>query len=164
MDLLTPQLGLLVWNILAFLILFIILRKFAWKPILKSLKDREQGVADSLSTAEKVRAEMAQLKNENEILLAKAREERAEILKEARNTKDKIINEAKEAAKAEASKIIVDAQAAIETQKMAAVTEIRNQVGILVVEISEKILRRQLSDKTEQEKYITQLTEEVKLN
>jgi F-type H+-transporting ATPase subunit b len=164
MDLLTPQLGLLVWNILAFLILFIILRKFAWKPILKSLKDREQGVADSLSTAEKVRAEMAQLKNENEILLAKAQEERAEILKEARNTKDKIINEAKEAAKAEASKIIVDAQAAIETQKMAAVTEIRNQVGILVVEISEKILRRQLSEKTEQEKYITQLTEEVKLN
>ena len=107
---------------------------------------------------------MAQLKNENEILLAKAQEERAEILKEARNTKDKIINEAKEAAKAEASKIIVDAQAAIETQKMAAVTEIRNQVGILVVEISEKILRRQLSEKTEQEKYITQLTEEVKLN
>ncbi len=164
MDLLTPQLGLLVWNVLAFLILFFILKKFAWKPILKSLKDREQGVADSLATAEKVRAEMAQLKNENEILLAKAREERAEILKEARFTKDKIINEAKDQAKIEAGKIIVDAQAAIETQKMAALTEIRNQVGNLVVEISEKILRRQLSDKAEQENYIKQLTEEVKLN
>ena len=100
MDLLTPDLGLFIWNLLAFLIVFFILKKFAWKPILKSLKERETGIADSLATAEKVKAEMAQLKNENEALLAKAREERAQMLKEARETKDKIINEAKEQAKA----------------------------------------------------------------
>src|SRR5450631_713529 len=164
MDLLTPQLGLLVWNILAFLILFLILKKFAWKPILKSLKERETGIADSLATAEKVRAEMAQLKNENEALLAKAREERALLLKEARDTKDKIINEAKEQAKLEAGKIITDARIAIEQQKMAAITEVKNQIGNLVVEVSEKILRRQLENKSEQESYIKQLAKEVKLN
>src|ERR1700755_1283353 len=114
MSLLVPDLGLFVWNLLGFLILFFILKKTAWKPILRSLNEREKGISDSLATAEKVKAEMAQLKSENEALLAKAREERALLLKEARETKDKIINEAKEQAKVEAGKIIVDAQAAIE--------------------------------------------------
>jgi F-type H+-transporting ATPase subunit b len=164
MDLLTPDLGLFIWNLLAFLILFFILRKTAWKPILKSLNERERGITDSLATAEKVKAEMAQLKSENEALLAKAREERAQLLKEARETKDKIINEAKEQAKVEAGKIIVDAQAAIEQQKMAAITEVKNQVGNLVIEVSEKILRRELANKSEQEKYIKDLANEVKLN
>jgi len=164
MDLLTPDLGLFIWNLLAFLILFFILRKTAWKPILKSLNERERGITDSLATAEKVKAEMAQLKSENEALLAKAREERALLLKEARETKDKIINEAKEQAKVEAGKIIVDAQAAIEQQKMAAITEVKNQVGNLVIEVSEKILRRELANKSEQEKYIKELANEVKLN
>jgi len=164
MDLLTPDLGLFLWNLLAFLILFFILKKTAGKPILKSLNEREQGIADSLATAERVKAEMAQLKNENEALLAKAREERALMLKEARETKEKIINEAKEQAKLEAGKVITDAQAAIETQKMAALTEVKNQVGTLVVEVAEKILRRELSNKAEQENYIRQLSNEVKLN
>ena len=164
MDLLTPDLGLFLWNLLAFLILFFILKKTAWKPILKSLNEREQGIADSLATAERVKAEMAQLKNENEALLAKAREERALMMKEARETKEKIINEAKEQAKLEAGKVITDAQAAIEQQKMAALTEVKNQVGTLVVEVAEKILRRELSNKAEQEKYIRQLSNEVKLN
>jgi len=164
MDLLTPDLGLFLWNLLAFLILFFILKKTAWKPILKSLDEREKGIADSLATAERVKTEMAQLKSENEVLLAKAREERALLLKEARETKDKIINEAKEQAKVEAGKIITDAQAAIESQKMAAITDVKNQVGILVVEVAEKILRRELSNKAEQENYIRQLSNEVKLN
>src|ERR1700733_14370946 len=164
MDLLTPDLGLFLWNLLAFLILFFILKKTAWKPILKSLDEREKGISDSLATAERGKKEMAQLKNENEALLAKAREERALLLKEARETKDKIINEAKDQAKVEASKIITDAQAAIEQQKMAAITEVKNQVGNLVVEVSEKILRRELSNKSEQENYIRQLSDEVKLN
>jgi F-type H+-transporting ATPase subunit b len=164
MELLTPDLGLFIWNLIAFLILFFILKKTAWKPILKSLDEREKGIADSLTTAEKVRTEMAQLKNENEALLAKAREERALLLKEARDTKDKIINEAKEQAKLEAGKIMADAMAAIEQQKMAAITDVKNQVGNLVIEVSEKILRRELSDKVEQEKYIRQLSNEVKLN
>ncbi|HEX4851946.1 MAG TPA: F0F1 ATP synthase subunit B [Puia sp.] len=164
MNLLTPEIGLIAWNVLAFLILFFILRKFAWKPILNSLKDRENTISDSLAQAEKVKAEMAQLKNENEALLAKAREERAQLLKEARDTKDKIINEAKEQAKTEANKIIADARIAIEQQKLAAITEVKNQVGNMVVNVSEKILRRELSNKPEQEKYIQQLSEEVKLN
>ena len=164
MNLLTPDLGLFVWNLLAFLVVFLILKKFAWKPILSSLKEREIGIADSLATAEKVKAEMAQLKNENEELLAKAREERAQMLKEARDIKEKIINEAKEQAKIESSKIITDAQAAIEQQKMAALTDVKNQVGSLVIEISEKILRRELANKSEQENYISQLANDVKLN
>ena len=164
MELLTPDLGLFFWNLLAFVIVFFLLRKFAWKPILGSLKSREEGIADALATAEKVKAEMAQLKNENEALLAKAREERALMLKEARDTKDKIINEAKDQAKLEANKIITDAQAAIEQQKMAALTDVKNQVGNMVIEISEKILRRELSAKPEQERYIKQLAKEVKLN
>ncbi len=164
MDLLTPDLGLFVWNLVAFLILLLILGKTAWKPILKSLKEREQGISDSLAGAEKMKAEMAQLKNENEALLAKAREERAQMLKEAREAKDKMINEAKEQAKVEAAKIIADAQAAIESQKNAAITEVKNQVGTLVVEVAEKVLRRELSDKAQQESYIRQLSNEVKLN
>jgi F-type H+-transporting ATPase subunit b len=164
MDLLTPDLGLFLWNLVAFVLLYLILRKTAWKPILKSLNEREKGISDSLATAERVKAEMAQLKSENEALLAKAREERAQLLKEARETKDKIINEAKDQAKLEAGKIITDAQAAIESQKMAAITEVKNQVGNLVVEVSEKILRRELANKGEQEKYIKELANEVKLN
>ncbi|HLZ86610.1 MAG TPA: F0F1 ATP synthase subunit B [Puia sp.] len=164
MDLLTPDLGLFVWNIVIFLLLLIILRKLAWKPILKSLNEREKGISDALASAEKIKVEMAQMKNENEALLAKAREERAQLLKEARETKDKMINEAKEMAKVEASKIIADAQVAIEQQKMAALTEVKNEVGTLVVDIAEKILRRQLENKSEQETYIRQLSNEAKLN
>ena len=164
MKLLTPEFGLIIWTLLAFLVVLFILKKFAWKPILNSLKEREGIIADSLATAEKVKAEMSQLKSENEALLAKAREERAQMLKEARDTKDRIISEAKEQAKLEANKIVVDAQAAIQQQKMAAITEVKNQVGTLVIEVAEKILRRELGNKSEQESYIKQLAEEVKLN
>src|SRR5688500_2178929 len=108
MKLLTPEFGLLIWTLLAFLIVFFILKKMAWPAIIKGLRDREEGIANSLATAEKVRAEMAQLKNENQALLAAAREERAKLLKEARETKDRIINEAKDQAKVEASKIIAE--------------------------------------------------------
>lgn len=162
--LLKPELGLLIWTLAAFLIVFFLLKKLAWPAIIKGLRDREKGIADSLATAERVRAEMAQLKSENEALLALAREERSKLLKEARETKDKIITEAKEQAKTEASKIITEAQAAIETQKMAAITDVKNQVGKLVIEVSEKILKRELTSKEAQEKYVKDLVEEVKLN
>jgi F-type H+-transporting ATPase subunit b len=128
------------------------------------LKDRENIITESLATAQKVKDEMSQLKNENEILLAKAREERALMLKEARETKDKVINEAKEQAKVEANKIILDAQAAINTQKMAALTDLKNQVGKLVIEVSEKVLRRELGSKDAQEAHIKELVDELKLN
>ena len=164
MRLLTPEFGLIIWTLLAFIIVLVILKKFAWKPILNSLKERETTIADSLATAERVRAEMSQLKSENEALLAKAREERAQLLKEARDTKDRIISEAKEQAKIEANKIVLDAQAAIQQQKMAALTDVKNQVGNLVIEVAEKVLRRELGNKSEQENYIKQLADEVKLN
>jgi F-type H+-transporting ATPase subunit b len=128
------------------------------------MNEREQGIADSLSTAERVRGEMALLKSENEELLVKAREERALMLKEAKETKEKIINEAREQAKIETNKIIVDAQSAIDQQKMAAITDLKNQIGNLVIEVSEKILRRELNNKEEQETYIKQLADNVKLN
>ncbi|MEN9548637.1 MAG: hypothetical protein RIR12_1228 [Bacteroidota bacterium] len=164
MSLLTPGLGFFVWTLIAFLILFFLLKKFAWKPILQSLNDRESNIANAIASAEKVKAEMAQLQNENEALLTKAREEKALMLKEARETKDRIINEAKEQAKVEANKIIVEAQAAISAQKMAALTEVKNQVGKLVIEVSEKVLRKELGNKEAQEAHIAGLVNEVKLN
>ena len=164
MKLLLPEFGLLIWTLLAFLIVLFILGKFAWPVIIKGLKEREASITDSLATAERVKAEMAQLKSENEALLAKAREERAQMLREARDTKDKIINEAKEQAKIVSEKILADAQEAIERNKMAALIEVKNEIGLLVVGISEKILRRELQNRPEQEKYIKQLAEEVKLN
>ena len=164
MHLLLPDLGLLVWTLLAFLVVFFLLKKFAWPAIIKGLNEREEGIANSLATAEKVKLEMAQLKNDNEALLVKAREERAALLKEAKETKDKMINDAKEEAKVAAAKIVADAQASINHQKMAALTEIKNQVGNLVIEVSEKVLRKELSNKVAQESYIKQLAEEAKLN
>ena len=164
MQLLTPAFGLIIWTLLAFLIVFFILKKYAWKPILDSMNKREKGIADSLATAENIKLEMSQMKSENEALLVKAREERAQMLKEAKETKDKIINEAKEQAKVETNKIIADAQSVINQQKMAALTDLKNQVGTLVIEVSEKILRRELNNRQEQEKYIKQLAENVKLN
>ena len=164
MDLLTPSFGLLIWTLLAFLIVFFILKKYAWPAIIKGLKDREQTIADSLATAEKVKAEMAQLKSENEELMAQAREERALILKEAKEAKEKIIGEAREQAKADASKILADTEEAIMQKKMAAITEVKNLVGNLVIEVSEKVLRRELANKEEQEKFIKQVADNVKLN
>jgi F-type H+-transporting ATPase subunit b len=164
MDLLKPNFGLLIWTLLAFIIVLFILGKFAWPAIVKGLKQREQSIADSLATAEKIKAEMALMKSENEVLLAKAREERAQMMKEARETKDKIINEAKEQAKMDANKIVLEAQAAINTQKMAALTEVKNQVGKLVIEVSEKVLRRELGNKEAQEAHIKGLVDDVKLN
>jgi F-type H+-transporting ATPase subunit b len=164
MELLTPDLGLFFWNLLAFLIVFLILKKFAWKPILKSLKDRENGIAESLATAEKVKQEMTQMKSENEALLARAREERTVLIKEAKDTADKMVADAKEKARSEYDRIVSDAQATLHQQKMAIITDLKNQVGNLVIEVSEKVLRRELSNKGEQENYIKQLSNEVKLN
>ncbi|RYG53988.1 MAG: ATP synthase F0 subunit B [Chitinophagaceae bacterium] len=164
MDLLLPHLGLIFWTLLAFLIVLFILKKFAWKPIITGLNDREAKIAESIASAERVKLEMAQLKSENENLLAKAREERAAMLKEAKEIKDKMIGDAREEAKVQAAKIVTDAQASINNQKMAAMIDIKNQVGKMVVEVSEKILRRELSNKAEQETFIRQLTDEIKLN
>ena len=164
MKLLTPDPGLLIWTLIAFLIVFFILKKMAWPAIIKGLKDREQSIEEAIATAEKVKGEMAALKNENEALMAQAREERSQMMKEAKEQTLKMISEAKDKAKSEYDRIVADAQVAITQQKNAALTEVKNQVGSLVIEVSEKILRRELSDKAEQEKYINELAEVVKLN
>lgn len=164
MSLLLPHLGLIVWTFLAFIIVLFILKKFAWGAIIKGLNERESNIANSIASAEKVKQEMAQLKSDNEVLLQNAREERAAMLKEAKDIKEKMINDAKDEAKTQAAKIIADAQASIHNQKMAALTDIKNQVGKMVVEVSEKILRKELSDKANQENYISKLAEEIKLN
>ena len=164
MKLLLPEFGLLIWTLVAFLVVFFILKKFAWPAIVKGLADREKSIADSLSTAERVKAEMLQLKSDNEALLVKAREERALMIKDAKDVADKMVTEAKEKARAEYDRIVSEAQSAITQQKMAAITDLKNQVGNLVIEVSEKVLRRELGNKTEQEQYIKVLADEVKLN
>jgi F-type H+-transporting ATPase subunit b len=162
--LLSPDLGMWVWTLLAFIIFMVILKKYAWTPIINSLNEREKTIADSIATAEKVKAEMAQLQSENETLLAKAKEERTEMLREAKITKDKIINEAKEQAKVEANKIMTELQASINNKKIAAINELKSQMGILVVEMAEKVLKRELADKQAQEKYITEMADASILN
>ncbi len=164
MDLLTPDFGLFFWTLLAFLSVLFILRKYAWKPILNSLNEREKGIADSIASAEKVKAEMAQIKSENEQLLTKAREERSQILKEAKDESDRIVNKAKDDTKLIADKMIADAQQQIEQQKMSAITELKNEIGKLSVEVAEKVIRKQLSTAESQNEYAQMLAEEIKLN
>lgn len=161
MELLLPALGYFAWTLVAFLIVFFILKKFAWKPILNTLNEREKNIADSIATAEKVKIEMAQMKNDNEALMQQAREERAAMLKEAKEMKDKIVNEAKEQAKVEAGKIMADAQATIEQQKNAALTDVKNSIGNMVIEVTEKVIRRELAGKAEQENYIRALADDL---
>jgi F-type H+-transporting ATPase subunit b len=164
MDLLTPGFGLFFWTAIAFLTVLFLLKKFAWKPILEALHERERNIADSIASAEKVKAEMATLKSEHEVLLNQAREERTQLLREAKETKDRIINEAKELAKEEANKIMMEARQQIEFQKNAAIVDVKNQIGGLVIEVAEKVLRKELSNKSEQNAYISQLASEIKLN
>ena len=159
-----PDIGLVFWNTVAFLGLLVVLGKFAWKPMLKAISDREKGIEDSLAKADQMKADLSAMKNENEALLAKAREERATLIKEAKEASEKMVAEAKDKAKSEYERIVADAQLAITQQKNAALTEVKNQVGSLVVEVAEKILRRELSNKAEQEKYIKELADGVKLN
>ena len=159
-----PDIGLVFWNTIAFLVLLVVLGKFAWKPMLKAIAERESGIEEALLRADKMKAEIAAMQNENEALLAKAREERAGMIKDAKETADKMVSEAKDKAKQEYDRIISDAQLAITQQKNAALTDVKNQVGSLVVEVAEKILRKELSNKAEQESYIKQIAEGVKLN
>jgi len=159
-----PDIGLVFWNTVAFIGLLVVLGKFAWKPMLKAIADREKGIDDALAKADKMKEDLSAMQNENEILLVKAREERATLIKEAKEASEKMVAEAKDKAKAEYERIVADAQVAINQQKNAALTEVKNQVGSLVVEVAEKVLKRELANKAEQETYIKQLAEEVKLN
>lgn len=164
MQLLTPGLGLIFWNTLIFLVVLILLRKYAWKPILKALDDREKTIDDSLKTAERTKEEMNALKSEHEEMLQQAKQERMAIIGEANRIKEQIITEAKEKAGAEAAKITEDARREIENRKMEAIVDVKNQIGAMVVEMSEKVLRKQLENKTEQEEYIRRLADDIARN
>ena|SRR5690606_8385413 len=164
MDLLTPDLGLFVWTSIAFLIVFFILRATAWKPILKALHERETGIADSIASAERMRKEMSQMQAENEKIIAEARAERTAILKEAKDLRESMINKAKEETKLVADKMIVEAQQQIQQQKMAALTEVKNEIGKLAVEVAEKVIRKELSSTESQNNYAKMLAEEIKMN
>lgn len=164
MDLLTPDLGLFVWTSIAFLLVFFILRAFAWKPILKSLTERETGIADAIASADRLKKEMGQMQAENEKIMAEARAERAAMMKEAKEMRDSIINKAKEETKIVADKMIAEAQQQIQQQKMAALTEVKNEMGQLAVAVAEKVLRQQLATADSQNSYAKLLAEEIKMN
>ena len=164
MELITPGIGLVFWMLLSFMIIVWILKKFAWKPILEALKERENSIANSLSEAEKARKEMANLQADNELIVAKAKMERNRIIKEAKTMGDNVIEEAKEKAGMESAKIINAARVSIENEKNAAMNEIKNQISNLSVEIAEKILRQELSKKGEHEQLIDAYIKDAKLN
>ena len=159
-----PDIGLLFWTTVTFLILLVLLRKFAWKPILNAIKAREESIDNALASAEAAKEEMAQLKADNDRILKEAREERDAMLKEAREIKEKTIAEAKDKAGEEAKRIIDDAQEQIENQKMAALTELKNQVGEMSIAIAEKILRSELADKAKQEALVDEQMKDFNLN
>ena len=155
--------GLFIWQIILFLLLLFLLRKFAWRPILKAVEDRETGIKDALDSAEKAKLEMANLQADNEKLLQEARAEREAMMKEAREIKTKMISDAKEEAQAEANKTIANAQATIEAEKKAAVADIKQQVAELSIEIAEKVVREELSNKDKQVKLVDQMLNEASL-
>jgi len=164
MELITPGLGLIFWMTLVFLALLFLLKKFAWLPILKALKDREDAISDALSSADKAKEEMKQLQFSNEQLLAEAKNERDSILNEARKIKEKIIEEARQKASEEAGNIAATAMENIRNEKMAALIDLKNEVGQLSLEVATKILQRELSDPKKQEEFARQLLNEIHLN
>lgn len=163
MSLINPGLGLVFWMTLAFLIVLFILKKFAWKPIMAALKEREDSIEKSLQAAEKARDQMNDLKLDNEKLLRDAKDERDAILREARKIKDKMIDDAKDKASVEAANIVESAKARIENEKKAAVTEIKNLIATTSIEIAEKVLREELKDKKKQTEYIASILKETRL-
>ncbi len=164
MELITPGLGLVFWMVLSFSVILFILKKFAWKPILKALKERENTIDTALKSADKAREEMGQLKAENERIIIEAKNVRDSLLKEARQVKDKLISEAKQKANSEANKIIADAKRKIENEKEAALDEIKNQVAGFSVDIAEKILKKKLEKTKDQQDLINELIDEIKIN
>ena len=164
MELIKPQFGLIFWMVISFLTVLFILGKFAWPLILKSLKEREESIADALNSAKKAKEEMAALKADNEILIMQARAERDLMLKEARDAKDAIIAEAKGKAQTEVNKVMAHARESINNEKIAALSELKNQVAAMSIEIAEKILRQELSNDEKQKGLMENLIKDISLN
>lgn len=164
MDLVTPDVGLLFWTVISFFVLLFLLRKFAWKPIVGTVNDREKSIREALASAENARLEMENLQADNERILKEARAEREAMLKEARELKTKIVADAKDEAQEQASKMIEQAQTAITSEKKSAMAELKNHVAGLSVEIAEKMVREELSNKDKQLKLVDEMLGEAKLN
>jgi len=164
MELVNPGIGLIVWMTLAFLAILYILGKYAWKPIMKALKERESSIHDALNAAEKAKEEMKKMEFSKEQLLLEAKNERDIILSTARKIKETIIEESKQKASEEANRIIVSAKESIQNEKMAAMTDLKNQLAELSLEVAKKILKKELSDPKKQEEYSKELMKDVKFN
>ncbi len=164
MELVKPDFGLVFWMTISFLIVVFILRKFAWGPILTSLKERETSINDALNSAKKAKEEVANMKAENERILQEARNERDKMLKDARETKDAIVNEARTKAQVEGDRIVTIARETIQNEKLAAITELKNQVATLSIDIAEKVIRQQLAGDDKQKALVNDLLKDVKLN
>ncbi|MBT3383728.1 MAG: F0F1 ATP synthase subunit B [Prolixibacteraceae bacterium] len=164
MGLFIPNPGTIFWMVIIFGIVLFILKKFAWKPILSALKDREESIAKALNSAEQARKEVEGLKEGNEKIIAEARIEKDIIIKEAINIKEKIIDEAKEKARLETEKNIEQARQQIQAEKTAAVNDIKKQVAELSVMIAEKVIKKELGNNGEQEKLVNGLVDDIKLN
>jgi F-type H+-transporting ATPase subunit b len=164
MDLISPSSGLIFWQLFGFLGLFFILVKFAWKPMLSALEERESSIENALKSAETARNEMANLKSENEKLLAEARLERDTILKKAHEASMKMIEEAKVESGKAGALMIENAKAVIETEKKAALAEVKNQVAVLTLEVTEKLLRKTMSDDKAQKDLVDQFIKETYIN
>ena len=155
--------GLFFWQIVLFVLLLLLLKKYAWKPILDALNSREEGIQNALDEADKARQEMVDLKSSNETILKEARAERDGLLKDARMIKEKMITEAKDEAKTQSNKIIEQAKQTIENEKLAAITELKNQVAELSIGIAEKIMKDELSNKGKQVAMIEKMLDEARL-
>tara|TARA_B100001142_G_C14306657_1_gene645039 strand:- start:500 stop:997 length:498 start_codon:yes stop_codon:yes gene_type:complete len=163
MDLVTPDVGLLFWTSISFAILYLILKKFAWKPILGSVNDREKSIKDALLAAENAKNEMENLKSDNEKILKQAKIERESMLKEAREIKAKLISDAQSEAKNQAAKLIESAQIAIQNEKNSAMNELKQTVVDLSVGIAEKVISSELDDKGKQLKSVQNMLNETSL-
>ncbi|RLD33248.1 MAG: ATP synthase F0 subunit B [Bacteroidetes bacterium] len=164
MEIVSPGIGLILWMTVSFVALVFILRRYAWKPILKSLHDREETIDEALNQANKAREEMKNLKSDNEKLLKEAQEERAGMLRDARKVKESIIEQAKTKANEEANNIVENAKERIENEKMAAMTDLKNQIASISIEVAEKVLERELAAENKQEAYLKKLIENTKFN
>ncbi|MBX2955666.1 MAG: F0F1 ATP synthase subunit B [Cyclobacteriaceae bacterium] len=164
MELLTPGTGLIIWQTFVFLLLVLLLARFAWKPILSSLKEREESIKNALETAEQARAEMARIQSDNEKLFKEAREERDKILKEAREVSNRMRDEAQADAKKAADKIIDDARAAIQIEKQAALKDVRVQVAMFSLQIAGQLMKKNLSSDKAQKELVDGFIKELKLN
>jgi F-type H+-transporting ATPase subunit b len=164
MELITPGLGLIFWMTLAFLLLVYILGKFAWKPILQMLKDRETSIHEALNAANQAREEMKQLRFSNERLLQEAKNERDALLNEARKVREKMMEDTRIKAGEEAARIVDAARISIQNEKMAAMTELKNQMAESSLNLAKFILKRELADPKKQEEYVQQLLKEIKFS